>query len=271
MDTKLQRRVQRYGWDKAADFYEKSWQAQLWPAQSRMLKAVMPQPGENVLDVACGPGLISRRIASLVGPEGSVTGTDISAAMVARAITDAGCANVSFRRMDAEILDLPDEVFDVAVCALGYMYLPDPQAAIGEAFRVLRPGGRAAAAVWGQRERCGWSSIFPIVDARVESEVCPLFFWLGTGDTLAHAFAAAGFTNVKTQRFDSPLAYPDADAACEAAFLGGPVALAWDRFSPELRTEVWQEYIASIEPYRCDTGYAIAGEFVVVSADKPAD
>ena len=57
----------------------------------------------------------------------------------------------------------------------------------------------------------------------VESEVCPLFFRLGTGEAMTHAFAAADFANVRAQRFDSPLVYADTDAAREAAFLGGPV------------------------------------------------
>lgn len=271
MDARLQRRVQRYGWDKAADVYERSWEAQLWPAQSRMLDAVAPRTGEKVLDVACGTGLVTRRIAALVGPSGKVMGTDISEVMVARAKADTSSANVSFRRMDAEALDLPDGVFDVVVCALGYMYLPDPETGITEALRVLRPGGRIAAAIWGRRVRCGWSSIFPIVDARVKSEVCPLFFRLGTGEALAHACETAGFVNVKMQRFESSLSYADADAACEAAFVGGPVALAWERFSPEQRAEARADYLASIEPYRRGTSYAVPGEFVVVSAGKPTD
>ena len=88
-----------------------------------------------------------------------------------------------FSRMDAGRLDLPDASFDVALCALGLMYKPDPAQALREMQRVLRPGGRLVAAVWGDRTRCGWSAPFPIIDDEVTSEVCPLFFRLGQRDT----------------------------------------------------------------------------------------
>jgi ubiquinone/menaquinone biosynthesis C-methylase UbiE len=140
MDARLQWRVQRYGWDKAADFYDKTWQAQLWPAQSRMIEAVAPRPGERVLDVACGTGIVSRRIAAMVGASGWVPGTDISAAMVAHA-TAAADGNLVFRRMDAEALELSDGAFDVVVSQRpGYdleILLIDPESAGINGRRVL--------------------------------------------------------------------------------------------------------------------------------------
>ncbi len=78
----FQRRIQRYGWDKAADLYEKSWQAQLKPAQDRLLEMAELKPGESVLDVACGTGLVTFPAAKSVAPNGNVIGTDISNGMV---------------------------------------------------------------------------------------------------------------------------------------------------------------------------------------------
>jgi ubiquinone/menaquinone biosynthesis C-methylase UbiE len=210
MDAKLQRRIQRYGWDKAAVAYEAGWRDQLLPAQSRMLDLVCLTEGEAVLDVACGTGLVTLEAASLVGPTGRVWGTDISDRMVdlARAAADAhSFTNTTFSRMDAEDLKAGDGTFDVALCALGLMYVPDPEKAVRELYRVLRHGGRAAAAVWGQRSRCGWAEIFPIVDSRVKSEVCPLFFRLGSGDALREAFVQAGFCDVRSQRIETRLRY----------------------------------------------------------------
>ena len=271
MDAKLQRRIQRYGWDKAAATYEQCWREQLRPAQDLLRETVRPRPGDSVLDVACGTGLVTLRAALLVGPRGRVVGTDLSDRMVEAAqaaAVAAGASTVSAARMDAENLAFEDCSFDAALCALGLMYMPDPERCVRELHRILRAGGRAGAAVWGQRSRCGWAEIFPIVDARVRSEVCPLFFRLGSGDALAHAFRSAGFVDVVSRRLETTLLFASGEEACLACFVGGPVALAYDRFDEATRRAVHAEYLASIEPYRRGAGYAIAGEFVVVAGTR---
>jgi ubiquinone/menaquinone biosynthesis C-methylase UbiE len=271
MDARLQKRVQRYGWDKAAAHYERTWQVQLEPAQSMLLDMAGLVPGEDVLDVACGTGLVALRAARIVAPTGTVQATDISEEMIATAQEVARAqriANCTFKRMDAEMLALESGTFDVALCALGLMYAPDPERAVTEMHRALKPGGRAVCAVWGERSRCGWAEIFPIVDARVQSEVCPMFFRIGTGDCLQRAFVSAGFGGIRARRFAATLDYASADEACEAAFVGGPVALAYSRFTEAMRAEAYAEYLASIEPYRNGDGYAVPGEFVVVAGTK---
>ena len=271
MDAKLQRRVQRYGWDKAADAYERSWAKQLEPAQAMLLDMAVIAEGDRVLDVACGSGLVTFRAAARIGAEGQVIGTDISDQMVATARESASrqaLTNVRFERIDAEDLQFEDASFDIVLCALGLMYVPDPEKALREFHRVLRPGGKAVAAVWGRRDKCGWAELFPIVDARVQSEVCPMFFGLGTGSALQQAFEAVGFSACRSARLETQLLYRSDEEACEAAFLGGPVALAYDRFTEVVRGEARQEYLGSIGPYRAEKGYAIPGEFVVTTGTK---
>ena len=271
MEGRLQRRVQRYGWDKAASDYEQFWRGQLEPAQDRLLEMAALRPGERALDIACGTGLVTFRAANAVGPEGEVVATDISQGMIDLARELAAkqqIGNVSFERMDAENLSLPEDSFDAALCALGLMYVPDARKALEEQLRLLKAGGRAVAAVWGQRDRCGWAEIFPITDARVESEVCPMFFQMGTKEVLKLTFEAAGFSDVVLERLPSVLRYESADDALGAAFLGGPVALAYSRFDERTRDEVHAEYLASIEPYRKDAGYDVPGEFVIVAGRK---
>jgi ubiquinone/menaquinone biosynthesis C-methylase UbiE len=176
---------------------------------------------------------------------------------------------VTWARMDAEALLFPDGTFDVALCALGLMYVPHPVKALQEMYRVLQPGGRAVAAVWGRRDRCGWAEIFPIVDARVTTEVCPLFFHLGTPDMLAQTFAAAGFAQIVSDRLSTLLTYASPEEACGAAFAGGPVALAYSRFDTATRAEAHTAYLAAIAPYRLGNRYKIPGEFVIVRGQKP--
>ncbi|CAN7413964.1 MULTISPECIES: class I SAM-dependent methyltransferase [unclassified Variovorax] len=272
MDARLQRRVQRYGWDLAAGEYEALWQAQLADARAGLLAMAAPEAGERVLDVACGTGLVAFEAARAVGPDGRVFGIDLSGQMVDAARLQSSkkaLSNVGFARMDAESLALPDASFDLALCALGLMYLPDPERALREMRRVLRPGGRMALAVWGERSRCGWSAVFPIVDAEVASEVCPLFFRLGQQDTLARLCAEAGFEAVEQRRIATTLRYADGDEACNAAFAGGPVALAWSRFGEEVRTRVRARYLEAIDAWRQGAGYRVPGEFVVVGAAAP--
>ena len=271
MKPGLQRRVQRYGWDKAAGSYERHWARPLAEAQMRLLELADLAPGDRVLDVACGTGLITFPAAVTVGSDGLVVGTDISSEMVEQLQREAdrrGLVQVETGRMDAEDLRLPDDAFDVALCAFGLMYVPDPVAALKEMVRVLKPGGRLVVSVWGRRDCCGWAEIFPIVDARVSSEVCPLFFHLGNGDALERAMLAAGADGVVAERMSYPLPFSSPEDALGAVFGGGPVALAYSRFDSQTRDEVHEEYLASVAGYRSGDGYAIPGEFVLAQGRK---
>jgi ubiquinone/menaquinone biosynthesis C-methylase UbiE len=267
MDARLQRRVQRYGWDLAAADYEALWQRQLAPAQSALLEAAALAAGERVIDVACGTGIVSAAAARAVGASGRLLGVDIAEQMVAAA-RRRRLPQAQFVRRDGEALDgIADASFDAALCALGLMYMPSPERALGEMARVLRPGGRIVLAVWGERARCGWAPLFPIVEAEVASDVCPLFFRLGQRDRLARSCAEAGFEAAMQQRLSVMLDYADAEQACGAAFVGGPVALAWSRFDAATRARVRARYVDAIAPWRQrDGGYRVPGEFVIASA-----
>jgi ubiquinone/menaquinone biosynthesis C-methylase UbiE len=111
------------------------------------LRALALQPGERVLDVGSGPGLLVAEMAQAVGPSGHVTGLDISDGMLA--LSRARCADpaiserVSFVKADAVALPFPDAAFDVAVSTQVYEYVADLKTALAELHRVLRVGGRA--------------------------------------------------------------------------------------------------------------------------------
>ncbi|MCW5621926.1 MAG: ubiquinone/menaquinone biosynthesis methyltransferase, partial [Burkholderiales bacterium] len=163
MEPRLQRRIQRYGWDLAAVDYESLWQAQLASAQTGLLKSARLVPGERVLDVACGTGLIAFAAAEAVGPQGHVVGIDLADRMVdaaRRRAVESEVSNATFARMDAEHLDLPDSSFDVALCAFGLMYMPDPEQAVCEMRRVLRPGGRLLVLEFSRV----WKPLSPLYD-----------------------------------------------------------------------------------------------------------
>lgn len=269
MEARLQLRVQRYGWDRAAPSYERAWKEGLAPATAAVLDAAKLRPGERVPDVACRSGLLTRAAWQAVAPEGGeVVGTDISELMLAQAAKQS--PHCRFVRADAQDLVefVPVGHFDAVLCGLGLMYMPDPEAALTTMARCLRPGGRMAVSVWGERRACGWAEIFPIVDSRVRSEVCPMFFRIGTGATLDGALRAAGLVDVHLSHPPTTIHYANADAACDAAFLSGPVALAYSRFDESTRVAVRAEYLASIEPWRDGDRFAIPGTFVIGSGRR---
>jgi ubiquinone/menaquinone biosynthesis C-methylase UbiE len=274
MEERLQRWVQRHGWDRAAPFYPSLWEPQLAPAHDAVLAGAALSRGEAVLDAACGTGVLALRAAQQVAPGGRVVGVDTSARMVeiARQRAREGRAeSTSFIRNEFENLLLPGGSFDAVLCALGLMYMPDPRQALQVMRRLLRPGGRVGIAVWGRRSHCGWSAVFSIVESEVRSDVCPLFFQLGEGGVLAAICAEAGLGVTAQRRIETLLEYADADQACAAVFLGGPAALAWARFDEPTRRRARGQYLETIEAWRHGQGYAVPGEFVVVTAATPSD
>ena len=143
-------------------------------------------PGERVLDLATGPGVGAFAAARAVGAPGWSPGIDVSEKMVALATAraaDAGAAT-SLPARDMEATGAPDGGFDAVTCGFGLMFAAERAAAFAEIARVTAPGGRVSVCVWGQRAACGFAEVFPIVDAHVDSDVCPLFFSLGVPGAL---------------------------------------------------------------------------------------
>jgi SAM-dependent methyltransferase len=127
--------------------------------QRRAIRAALSlRPGERVLDIGSGPGFLATEMAAEVGPEGRVHGIDPSESMLASARRRD--ASVEYGIGDALTLPFPDEHFDVAVCTQVYEYVEDVAAALSEARRVLRTGGRLLvldtdwdSIVWHSRDR----------------------------------------------------------------------------------------------------------------------
>jgi len=115
--------------------------------RKEVLAALALQPGERVLDVGSGPGLLIADMADLVGPEGHVTGIDVSDSMIAlsrRRFADPPLRErTSVLKADATQLPFETDHFDAAVSTQVYEYVPDVDRALAELFRVMRPGGRA--------------------------------------------------------------------------------------------------------------------------------
>ena len=128
-----------------------SYQEQLVPAlmdewAPRVVAAAGIRPGDRVLDVACGTGVLTRAAARATGPGGGVTGLDLDPGMLA--VAARMTPTLRWQQGTAEALPFPDGSFDAVVSQFGLMFVPDPALALREMMRVLVPGGRLALAVW---------------------------------------------------------------------------------------------------------------------------
>ena len=145
-------------WDSMAAGWKATranFQHAMEPVSQWLVEAIHPQPGHSVLELAAGLGDTGLLAAQLVAPGGSVLITDGSENMVAAArehAEEVGATNVELRSMQAEWIDLPTASVDGVICRFGYMLLLDPEAALRETRRVLKPGGRVALAVWDDLE-----------------------------------------------------------------------------------------------------------------------
>jgi ubiquinone/menaquinone biosynthesis C-methylase UbiE len=265
------RKVMRTGWNLTPAIYDEVWTPVLRTYSEACVARADLRAGQRVLDVASGPGNAARVAARRVGPSGAVLGTDISDAFVEQASAAAapdGTGWLRFERRAMEELGLPSASFDAATCVLGLMYAAPVDAALGEIARVLVPGGKFAACVWGRRERCGFRAFFPVLGARLQMDVCPLFFALGAPGAFADALRRAGFVGAEEERVEVTLRWRDAREACAAVFDGGPGALPYAAFPPEVRREICDEYVASLAPYRVGEGFEAPAEFVLATARK---
>lgn len=206
----------RAQWDTAAEAWHRwgptlrSW---LGAATERMLDLARVTSGFRVLDVAAGAGDQTLQVAGRVGPGGSVLATDISPAILEFAARDAarsGLTNVTTRPMDGEHLDLPEASFDAVISRVGLIYFPDRDRALREMRRVLVPGGRVAAIVYGPAEQNAFFST-PVSIVRRHAKLGPPLpgqpgpFSLGGKGVIEAAFSSVGFRDVQAEVVPAPL------------------------------------------------------------------
>jgi SAM-dependent methyltransferase len=210
-------------WDSMAAGWKatrENFQRTMEPVSQWLVEAIHPQPAHRVLELAAGLGDTGLLAAQLVAPAGSVLITDGSENMVAAArehAEEVGATNVELRTMQAEWIDLPTASVDGVICRFGYMLLVDPEAALRETRRVLKPGGRVALAVWDDLERNPWMKV--LREALVERGLAPAAvpdgpgpFALGSQEAVAELLATAGFGDVEVSPLDLVVGAASLDA-----------------------------------------------------------
>jgi ubiquinone/menaquinone biosynthesis C-methylase UbiE len=222
-DPQKYREREREDWNRVAAGWKRWWRTFEQGAQhlsDRMVQLAELEPGQRVLDIGTGIGEPALTAARRVGPTARVVATDISERMleIARERAAAlGLENVDFLEGDAEALDLPNASFDVVLCRWTLMFLPDPAAALRVMWRMLRPDGRLAVAVWGPAEMVPMVTVtmdvlLPALGLSPPPSDQPGMFRYADAGRLVHALRQAGFTDVRVEPVTVTLEWPSAEA-----------------------------------------------------------
>ena len=175
------------------------------PLARMLVERVALCPGQRVLDVACGTGALTRQVAPVLGPAGSIVGVDLNSGMleVAREHTPTDGAPVEWRQGDAASLPCPDGDFDVVLCQQGLQFFPDKLRALQEMHRVLKPAGIVGICVWRAIEQSPCHlAIAEALRRHVSPEVAQRFqapFNFSDPGLLNETMARAGFREIEIQ------------------------------------------------------------------------
>ncbi len=205
------------------------------PFVEAVLDAAQLQPGEAVLDLACGTGFVSRGAAVRVGPAGRVVGVDLNAAMlaVARRFEPDGGAPIEWHEASAGDLPLPDASFDAVVCQQGMQFFPDLTRALDEVVRVSRDGTRVVATVWSDLELSPYFlAQYHVVETILGPEgVATFISAVSAGDRVEQAFRAAGLRAVDRRQVIAQVHLPSLDTFIQGHLSAVPwgVAIAESR------------------------------------------
>lgn len=195
------------------------------PAAEAFLAWLAPPAGSRWLDVGCGTGALTRAILTNADPR-EVVGIDPSSGFIASARERIDDERVRFEIGDARELPAPSETFDAVVAGLALNFVPDPEGAVAEMARVVRPGGVVAAYVWDYAGEMQMLRFFWEAAIALDSDVARLNqgerFPICQPGPLAASFVGAGLRAVEVEAIDTPMRFRDFDDYWLPFLLTGP-------------------------------------------------
>jgi ubiquinone/menaquinone biosynthesis C-methylase UbiE len=226
-----------------------------------LIELADPTPGDRVIDIACGTGIVARIAAARVRPSGAVSGVDLNPGMlnVARSLNaTAGVASIQWQEASADKLPFPDGTFDIAYCQLGLQFFADRPAALREMRRVLSTKGRLAVMVWcGIQESPGFEAFAEMLERNVSSAAAAIMrapFGLSDANELSRLVADAGFQNIKVQRRVGAVEFPSVERFVLSYVAGSPLASHVSQASDVARENLAAKTKLALEKYVGDRG-----------------
>jgi ubiquinone/menaquinone biosynthesis C-methylase UbiE len=235
----------------AAETYERALIPAVFATWAPLVVALAsPRPGERVLDVACGTGVVARLVAQELGRTGSVIGLDLNPGMLAVAASSAAStpptsAPITWQEASATKMPFPDAAFDIAYCQLGLQFFPDRPAALREMHRILVPEGRLGLMVWRSIEDSPGFGILAAALARhVSSEAAGIMrapFALADAEELRGLIAAVGFRDITIRPVAGTVRFPSVARFVQDYVAGSPLAGHVAKVSDEARAALVSE------------------------------
>jgi SAM-dependent methyltransferase len=269
-DAKAFRQFEHDGWQRAAEHYVDAFGAVTAQAAGPLLDAVAAGSTTQLLDVATGPGFVAAEAASRGA---RVIGVDFSSAMIAAAARRHH--DILFREGDAEALAFDGEAFDAVVMNFGLLHLARPEAALAEALRVLRPGGRYAFTVWaGPGQAVGFGMVLQAIErfGRLDVDLPegPPFFRFSNADECRTALARAGFAGVSVQTLPLSWTLSSPDQVYEAISRGGVrTAAILRRQTPDALAAIRAAVREAAEEYRTGDRIVLPMPAILAGGFKP--
>jgi SAM-dependent methyltransferase len=193
------------------------------PCARNLIEVAAPKPGERILDLGCGTGIVARTVARQLGGSSTIIALDMSPNMlaVARAAATREGLAIGWREGNAEQLPFPDNSFDVILCQFALMFVSNKAAAFAEMRRVIAENGRVIASVWQSLERHPfYQTLNKIIQERVGVSALQDIFAFGSANELRTLAVGAGFGRVEIKPFSFTARFPNPDA-----FIAGEIAV----------------------------------------------